>query len=66
MAVIGHVGVVGAGLAGLAAALAAATAGLHVDVFEAAPVLFEPQAHIDVVPNLLRDLGVAQRESRAT
>ncbi|MBK7279215.1 MAG: NAD(P)-binding protein [Betaproteobacteria bacterium] len=57
MAAIGHVGVVGAGLAGLAAALAAAAAGLRVDVFEAVPVPFAPQAHIDVVPNLLRDLA---------
>jgi len=56
MVAIGHVGVIGAGLAGLAAALAAAAAGLRVDVFEAEPAPRQPQAHIDVVPNLLRDL----------
>lgn len=52
-----HVGIVGAGLAGLAAALAAARAGARVEVFEA---LAEPPAlpvPIDVVPNLLRDLA---------
>ena len=57
MAAIGHVGVIGAGLAGLAAALSAAAAGLRVDVFEADPALSQPQVHIDVVPNLLRDLA---------
>jgi len=57
MAAIRHVGVIGAGLAGLAAALAAAAAGLRVDVFEAESAPLHPQAHIDVVPNLLRDLA---------
>lgn len=56
MAAIGHVGVIGAGLAGLAAALAAASAGLRVDVFEAAASIGDPPTHIEVVPNLLRDL----------
>jgi 2-polyprenyl-6-methoxyphenol hydroxylase-like FAD-dependent oxidoreductase len=56
MTAIGHVGVIGAGLAGLAAALAASSAGLRVDVFEADPAPSQPKAHIDVVPNLLRDL----------
>jgi 2-polyprenyl-6-methoxyphenol hydroxylase-like FAD-dependent oxidoreductase len=56
MAAIGHVGVIGAGLAGLAAAVAAAAAGLRVDVFEAEPVPANPLVHIEVVPNLLRDL----------
>ena len=56
MTAIGHVGVIGAGLAGLAAALVAASAGLRVDVFEAESAPSRPQAHIDVVPNLLRDL----------
>jgi 2-polyprenyl-6-methoxyphenol hydroxylase-like FAD-dependent oxidoreductase len=56
MTAIGQVGVIGAGLAGLAAALAAASAGLRVDVFEAELAPWQPQAHIDIVPNLLRDL----------
>jgi 2-polyprenyl-6-methoxyphenol hydroxylase-like FAD-dependent oxidoreductase len=56
MAAIGHVGVIGAGLAGLAAAVAAAAAGLRVDVFEAEPAPAHPLVHIEVVPNLLRDL----------
>jgi 2-polyprenyl-6-methoxyphenol hydroxylase-like FAD-dependent oxidoreductase len=57
MAAIGHVGVVGAGLAGLATALAAARAGVQVDVFEARPEPVRPDSHIDLVPNLLRDLA---------
>jgi 2-polyprenyl-6-methoxyphenol hydroxylase-like FAD-dependent oxidoreductase len=56
MAAIGHVGVIGAGLAGLAAAIAAAAAGVRVDVFEAEPAPAHPLVHIEVVPNLLRDL----------
>lgn len=56
MASIRHVGVVGAGLAGLAAGLAAAASGVRVDVFEADIEPAAPAAHIDVVPNLLRDL----------
>lgn len=63
MAAIAHVGIVGAGLAGLAAAVAAARAGMRVDVFETQAEPEAPAAHIDVVPNLLRDLvalGVAE------
>ncbi|ODU06502.1 MAG: hypothetical protein ABS84_17210 [Rubrivivax sp. SCN 71-131] len=52
-----HVGIVGAGLAGLAAAVAAAAAGVHVEVFDAAPDVAAPPAQIDVVPNLVRDLS---------
>lgn len=62
MAASAHVGIVGAGLAGLAAALAATRAGARVDVFEAQPGLPALAAHLEVVPNLLRDLvglGVA-------
>jgi 2-polyprenyl-6-methoxyphenol hydroxylase-like FAD-dependent oxidoreductase len=57
MAGIDHVGVIGAGLAGLSAALAIGNAGLRVDVFEAASAPGEWAAPIDVVPNLLRDLA---------
>lgn len=57
MAAIRHVGIVGAGLAGLAAALAAARAGMRVDVFEAQPEPAAAASHIDIVPNLLRDLA---------
>ena len=63
MAAIAHVGIVGAGLAGLAAALATARAGVRVDVFEAQPRLPSLASHLEVVPNLLRDLvrlGVAE------
>jgi 2-polyprenyl-6-methoxyphenol hydroxylase-like FAD-dependent oxidoreductase len=56
MVAIGHVGVIGAGLAGLAAAVAAAGAGMRVDVFEAQCKPSEPLAHIEIVPNLMRDL----------
>lgn len=56
MAAIGHVGVIGAGLAGLAAALAAAGAGIRVDVFETESAPSEQLAHIEIVPNLMRDL----------
>lgn len=58
-----HVAIVGAGLAGLAAAVAAADAGVRVDVFDAAPAVAAPPVAIDVVPNLMRDLatlGVAE------
>lgn len=63
MAAIVHVGIVGAGLAGLAAALAVARAGARVDVFEVQPSLPALAVHLEVVPNLLRDLvrlGVAE------
>jgi 2-polyprenyl-6-methoxyphenol hydroxylase-like FAD-dependent oxidoreductase len=56
MAAIGHVGVIGAGLAGLAAAVAASGAGMRVDVFEAECKPTQQLAHIEIVPNLLRDL----------
>ena len=52
-----HVAIVGAGLAGLACAAAAASAGVRVDVFERAGAPADPPAHVDVVPNLLRDLA---------
>lgn len=63
-----HICVIGAGLAGLACALAAAMDGLLVDVFDEQPTLARHPAHVDVVPNLLRDLvslGVADDCVRA-
>lgn len=54
---------VGAGIAGLASALACARRGAHVQVFEAGEALARIPGHVDVVPNLLRDLaalGVAE------
>ncbi|MFO1213896.1 MAG: FAD-dependent monooxygenase [Burkholderiaceae bacterium] len=51
------IAIVGAGLAGLACALSAAAAGASVQVFESAAAPADPPAHIDVVPNLLRDLA---------
>lgn len=54
--------VVGAGVAGLACALACARAGAQVEVLEARAETACVPAHVDVVPNLLRDLvrlGVA-------
>lgn len=63
-----HVCVIGAGLAGLACALAAAMDGVRVDVFDEQPALARHPAHVDVVPNLLRDLvslGVADDCVRA-
>jgi 2-polyprenyl-6-methoxyphenol hydroxylase-like FAD-dependent oxidoreductase len=58
-----HVVVVGAGIAGLACALACARAGAQVDVLETRALAARVPAHIDLVPNLLRELaqlGVAQ------
>jgi 2-polyprenyl-6-methoxyphenol hydroxylase-like FAD-dependent oxidoreductase len=55
--------VVGAGITGLACALACARAGAQVDVLEARASVLRAPAHIDLVPNLLRELaqlGVAQ------
>jgi 2-polyprenyl-6-methoxyphenol hydroxylase-like FAD-dependent oxidoreductase len=55
--------VVGGGVAGLACALACARAGAHVQVLEARRAPARTPAHIDVVPNLLRELallGVAE------
>ena len=57
MAAIRHVGIIGGGLAGLAAALSATRAGLRVELFEAQAEPAYPPAHLDVVPNLLRDLA---------
>lgn len=49
--------VVGAGLAGLTCALAAARAGASVDLYEAADHLPAVAAHVDVVPNMVRELA---------
>lgn len=49
--------VVGAGIAGLACALACARGGAHVQVFEAGEALARTPGHVDIVPNLLRDLA---------
>jgi 2-polyprenyl-6-methoxyphenol hydroxylase-like FAD-dependent oxidoreductase len=60
--------VVGAGVAGLACALAAARAGMSVEVLDARPRLNDVSGHVDVVPNLLRDLeqlGVGQACARS-
>jgi 2-polyprenyl-6-methoxyphenol hydroxylase-like FAD-dependent oxidoreductase len=60
--------VIGAGIAGLACALAAAGVGQRVDVFEAAARLPGLPVHVDIVPNMLRDLaalGVADECVRA-
>jgi 2-polyprenyl-6-methoxyphenol hydroxylase-like FAD-dependent oxidoreductase len=54
---VGEMLVVGAGLAGLACAAAAAAAGVVVEVFDGAPAPSAAPAHVDVVPNLLRDLA---------
>jgi len=62
-ALIRRVVVIGGGIAGLSCALACARAGAKVDVLEAQASAIRLPAHIDVVPNLLRDLarlGVAQ------
>ena len=59
--------IVGAGTAGLACALACAAAGARVVVFDALPVARSCAEHVDVRPNLLRDLsrlGVAQECAR--
>lgn len=50
------VAIVGAGLAGLACAVAASAAGARVAVYERAAAPAAPPAHVDIVPNLLRDL----------
>lgn len=55
--------IVGAGVAGLACALAGARAGARVDVLEARAWKAPVPAHINLVPNLLRELarlGVAE------
>lgn len=48
--------VIGAGLAGLCCALAAASRGLRVHLFDEAAEPRSLAAHIEVVPNMLRDL----------
>lgn len=48
--------VIGAGLAGLACAVAAAGRGLHVQVFDDADQQTNWRGHVEVVPNMLRDL----------
>jgi len=56
--------IVGAGIAGLACALACARAGASVEVLEARAQPALTPAHLDIVPNLLRDfarLGVAEQ-----
>ncbi|WP_341887243.1 FAD-dependent oxidoreductase [Variovorax sp. YR752] len=65
---IASVCVIGAGLAGLACALAAASGGVPVQVLEDAPKVCAVPAHIEVVPNMLRDLaafGIAEDCVRA-
>ncbi len=57
MARVRRVGIVGAGLAGLATAIAASAAGAQVDVFDSGVNLTRVPAHIDVVPNMIRDLA---------
>jgi 2-polyprenyl-6-methoxyphenol hydroxylase-like FAD-dependent oxidoreductase len=60
---VSRVAVVGAGLAGLACALACARAGAAVTLLEAHAEVVHLPAHLDIVPNLLRDfdsLGIAQ------
>jgi 2-polyprenyl-6-methoxyphenol hydroxylase-like FAD-dependent oxidoreductase len=52
-----RIAVVGAGLAGLTCALAAARAGASVDLYEAAGHLTAAAAHVDVVPNMVRELA---------
>jgi 2-polyprenyl-6-methoxyphenol hydroxylase-like FAD-dependent oxidoreductase len=55
--------VIGGGIAGLACALACAQAGVQVELLESQSSAAVLPAHVDVVPNLLRDLarlGVAQ------
>jgi 2-polyprenyl-6-methoxyphenol hydroxylase-like FAD-dependent oxidoreductase len=50
------VAVIGGGLAGLACALAAARAGAAVELLEERPEIGNTASHVDVVPNMLRDL----------
>lgn len=55
--------VIGGGLAGLASALAAARAGVEVELIEARGSWHTAPAHVNVPPNMLRDLarlGVAE------
>ncbi len=57
MPVVRSVVVVGAGVAGLACALACARSGVRVQLVEARPALARLPGHVDIVPNLLRDLA---------
>lgn len=60
---IRHVIVIGGGMAGLACALACAQAGVQVEVLESHASAPVSPAHVDAIPNVLRDLarlGVAQ------
>lgn len=60
--------VIGAGLAGLACAVAAAGRGLQVQVFDDADQQATWRGHVEVVPNMLRDLvalGVGDACARA-
>ncbi len=60
---VSRIVVVGAGVAGLACALACARAGANVTVLEARAESAPIPAHLDIVPNLLRDfarLGIAE------
>jgi 2-polyprenyl-6-methoxyphenol hydroxylase-like FAD-dependent oxidoreductase len=63
-----QISVIGAGLAGLACALAAAAEGVAVEVFEASAQLPRVEAQVEVVPNMLRGLvalGVGEQCVRA-
>ena len=51
-----RIGVVGAGMAGLACALAAARSGRQVTLLEAAPQPPQLPGSVDVLPAMLRDL----------
>ncbi|MEK8029796.1 FAD-dependent monooxygenase [Ideonella sp. DXS29W] len=51
-----NIAIVGAGLAGLAAAVAVTSAGAQADVFDCQAALAAPPVHLDVVPALFRDL----------
>ena len=64
-----NVAVVGAGLAGLAAALCLARHGHHVRVYEASPELIELGAGIQIPPNAFRILdswGLSEEVLRCT
>lgn len=56
MNAVRRIAVVGSDLCGLACALACARAGLAVTVFDAGSPQVVAPSHVDVVPNLLRDL----------
>ena len=58
-----HIGICGAGIGGLAAAIAMAKAGATVTVLEAAPELGEIGAGIQMTPNVARLLVNWGKES---